>query len=698
MYRLRFSIAVLALLLVSALASAQSGRMQTPELTVTLVSEQDHWVPGSVQRLGLLLEHAPHWHSYWSNPGDSGLTTTLNVTAIDGVSVGEIEWPHPQRFDLAGIANFGYSERVLLPFPITFAPELAGEQLELHARVTWLVCQEQCIPGSADLAITRPLAPTAQPDAALAADFAAAQARLPRQPALEAQWTHQHGKAEVAIALPDGFNADQPWDVFPRQTAVLNHQVAANAQVSGGRLSWPAGLSDYFTTAPESLDLVLVNGTPPNSRAWQVKAALVAALVPPDTVVSVPAAPPLAETGMHWGWALWFALLGGMVLNLMPCVFPVLTLKALALGGDHHGARHGVLYSIGSVLAFLALAAVLLALRAGGDALGWGFQLQSPWLTGALAYLFFVMGLSLSGLFSIGERWMGVGQTLTEGDSNRAALYTGVLAAVVASPCTAPFMGAALGYALAQPPFVALSVFAALGLGLALPFLLLSLMPGLTRFLPRPGVWMDRVKQGLAFPLYLSAIWLLWVYGEQQGALAMARLLAGAVFLAMALWLVQLPGRAGLLRLLSIGLGVGGGMYALASGAGESEHPQRVETAAHESYSAGRLKDLQDAGTPVLVNMTAAWCITCLANERVALSTDAVRAALEAGGVVYLKGDWTRRDDAITQYLAQFGRTGVPLYVLYPGAGQAPRVLPQLLTESLLLDALGAVSTRAAAP
>jgi len=383
--------------------------------------------------------------------------------------------------------------------------------------------------------------------------------------------------------------------------------------------------------------------------------------------------------------------MGGVILNLMPCVFPVLSLKALTLKQDPHLKRHGVLYTIGVVSSFVALAAVLLALRGAGQALGWGFQLQSPGLIAGLALLFFAMGLSLSGVISFGERLMGLGQDLASGESDRAAFMTGVLAAVVASPCTAPFMGSALGYAITQPAAIALLVFAALGIGLALPFLAISFVPALAGYMPKPGAWMESFKQFLAFPLYATVVWLLWVYGNQTGIDAMAILTMCLVGVAMALWALERAksshwhGMWGL-RLLAAATLLASALSVYWAPA-EPPNAAPGANAHYEAWTPERLSELTSAGKPVFVNMTAAWCITCLANEKATLSTEAVREAMKAAGMTYLKGDWTRQDSKITKYLEGFGRTGVPLYVMYlPGA--EPAVLPQVLTPDLVIEAI----------
>ncbi len=381
----------------------------------------------------------------------------------------------------------------------------------------------------------------------------------------------------------------------------------------------------------------------------------------------------------------------------MPCVFPVLSLKAMAAvsaADDRAALRgHGLWYTAGVVLSFVAVAGLLLALRAGGERLGWGFQMQEPAFIAGIVLLLFGMGLSFSGVWELSGRLTGLGQTLTEGQGRRAAFFTGVLAVIVASPCTAPFMGTALGFAIGQPWPAALAVFVALGLGLALPMLLLGFVPALARLLPRPGAWMQRFRQMLAFPLYLTVIWLLWVYGEQTSPLGMAWLLAALCALAFGLWLWQERRQlrssgarrlAALVALLALATGL------LLPFTGDTPRPSgagRMAGGDAEHWSPARLAALRADGQPVLVNMTAAWCLTCLANERVALRDAGVRADMHARGITYLKGDWTRYDADITRYLEQHGRSGVPLYVLYPRGTGGGRVLPQLLTPDLLHSA-----------
>jgi thiol:disulfide interchange protein len=389
--------------------------------------------------------------------------------------------------------------------------------------------------------------------------------------------------------------------------------------------------------------------------------------------------------------AMVLAMLGGMILNLMPCVFPVLSLKVMSLAQAErsHIVQHGWVYTGGIVLCFLVFATILLIARAGGEAIGWGFQLQSPVLIGALTYLFFIMGLSMSGMIHIGTSWMGAGQSLTEKSGLTGSFFTGVLAAVVASPCTAPFMGAALGFALTQPGFVSLLVFASLGFGMALPMLILCYVPALADRLPRPGAWMENLKEILAFPLYLTSVWLLWVLGRQAGVNALVAVCAGGVLFAFSIWLLN-HSTQGAMQQIRRGLILACWIFAviipynLING--------KKDDASWQPYSAELLQELRDSGKPVFIDLTADWCITCLANEKVALNTDDVKAVLKEKGIVTVKGDWTNRDPRISDLLNEYQRSGVPLYLWFPANHQGKGIiLPQILTKSMLIDTFNGV-------
>lgn len=387
------------------------------------------------------------------------------------------------------------------------------------------------------------------------------------------------------------------------------------------------------------------------------------------------------------------AILGGLILNLMPCVFPVLSLKALSLASSKNISpskqrMHGWAYTAGVVGSFVLAASVILIARDAGESLGWGFQLQQPGFVAFMAYLFFVMGLSLSGMFYLGTSMMGAGQSLTAGEGLKSSFFTGVLAALVASPCTAPFMATALGFAITQPAYIALSIFAALGFGMALPFILLSYSPFLARNLPAPGQWMETLKQVLAFPLYLTAVWLLWVLANQtSGAGAMA-VLSGAVLISFGIWLTQQRTQSSGGKTFTRGLAT---ISIIAAGyiGWTVETFNDNENGLWEAYSPLKLEQLRQEGTPVFIDLTADWCITCKFNERIALNTEDVIKFALLNDIVMLQGDWTNADPDISDLLEQFGRSGVPLYLMYPASkNTAPEVLPQVLTKSLVIESM----------
>lgn len=479
-------------------------------------------------------------------------------------------------------------------------------------------------------------------------------------------------------------------ELFGRETPVHYHQATATIDLSS--YSQPFALKlEYQGCADAGLCY-----PPQKVSLWvdPVKASVT--LATPDQLqtsaaqTSTPATTTDAvqyESGFIWQ-AILFALLGGMILNLMPCVFPVLSLKVMHLAGPNrqHLVAHGWVYTLGIVASFVGFALVLLLARKGGEAIGWGFQLQSPGLIAALTYLFFVMGLSLSGLLNIGSGLMGAGQNLAAKNGYSGSFFTGVLAAVVASPCTAPFMGTALGFALTQPYYVSLVIFASLGLGMALPLLLLCYLPGLINRLPQPGQWMETLKQFLAFPIYIAAVWLLWVYGRQTSSTGMAALVLGGVFLAFACWLTTLylsDWKIHLRQVLIIG------SIALAFFIPLNQAKKSQEVSRWQVWSPELVEQLRSDGQAVFVDFTADWCITCLANEKAVLETADIQAAFDQYKVATLKGDWTNSDPKITAVLQEYGRSGVPLYLYFaPNSTGKAQVLPQILTKDLVIEAL----------
>lgn len=484
---------------------------------------------------------------------------------------------------------------------------------------------------------------------------------------------------EVPLALSAGLTAGQPAQIQ------VHYQGCADAG-----LCYPPQVRNF------SLDFTSQTATPYDGSSGG-----------PGSPVSPAARGPLAGSGSASAsgsvlLALALAFGGGLLLNLMPCVFPVLSIKALAI--THAGDRqrlHGWAYTAGVIATFVLIAAIMLALRGAGEAVGWGFQLQSPVVVAALVYLFFAMGLSLSGVTEFGGRLMGLGAGSPHNSGLGGSFSTGALATVVASPCTAPLMGSALGFAVTQPAIVALSVFASLGAGMAAPFLLLTYIPALAQKLPRPGPWMETLKQLLAFPMYLTAVWLLWVLGRQTGSDGIALVLAGAVAVAFALWLWPRPtdsaGKSRWLRAACAIVAMIGAVWVLPQL--ESGQQQLTTSRAGDywqPYSPEALDSARSQGQPVLINMTAAWCITCLANEKMVLSSDPVRAAVGDLGIVALKGDWTNQDPQITELLARYGRSSVPLYLLFPADGGEPQILPQILSRDALLIAMRGAAGREA--
>lgn len=684
-----------------AQAQDASPALRTDHLHSRLVAERDAIVPGESLRIGLWLQHDPAWHTYWRNPGDSGLPTRIELELPPGFEAGPIQWPIPERLPVGPLVNFGYSHTIVLPIQISVPAGLDTDSVTLEARADWLVCRVECIPGEGEYRLALPVAREAASDRRWAEDFARAERLQPEPAAGEAAigFTAETVQIRLPAEAADtrdngpGESIGPEWAFFPVTPDVVSNTAEPRWLETGEGLALVLPKNDYFVAEPERFEFLLARG----DTGLVFEAALAeTAPGPADSadrdpvagaigggIVQQPGAPGLLL-------ALGLAVLGGLVLNLMPCVFPVLFLKAAGAIEAADDARllrrQGLFYTAGVVLSFVAVAALLLALRASGEALGWGFQLQSPAFVAALVLLFFVLAMNFAGLFEFGGRLAGAGQRLTRGGGDRAAFFTGVLACLVASPCTAPFMGVALGVALALPAPAALAIFAALGFGLALPILALGWVPGLARLLPRPGPWMQNFRRLLAFPLLLTVAWLMWVYGEQTSVQAMSWLLAALVGVAFGLWLLRLhwrwPGYAVLALCIALPL------LRTPEISGPVEQTAGDQQLAHERWTPARLAELRAAGEPVLVNMTAAWCITCLANERVALSTGVVRDALQARGVHYLKGDWTRRDAEITAYLESFGRSGVPLYVLYPGDDREPVVLPQLLTVQILQQAL----------
>lgn len=661
-----------------------------------LISEFEALQRGSTQWVALLLSPDHGWHTYWRNPGDSGLATKIEWQLPDGITAGDMQWPYPQTEELGDLTNYGYADATMHLVPLQIAADFPDQEITLRATANWLTCKDVCIPGMADLEL--PMAITDQRPSAgpWAPEFATARARLPQATDWPAQFSLAAEELQLLITAPaDQVPAGAQLQFFAYAKNLVEHSASPRWRQDGERWLLQQPLSPYFTTAPPSVDGVLVVTTEGRETAYELTASPAAAALaqsnPPAPLTSAPAAP-----APSWWLALGLALLGGLILNLMPCVFPILSLKALSLVAQDqpgHRRRDALAYTAGVVISCLLVAAALLALRAAGSQIGWGFQLQSPLFVALLAYLMFTLGLALSGAVNLGAGWMAMGDSLTRRSGPSGSFFTGVLAVVVASPCTAPFMGVALGYAVTQPPTQALGIFAALGLGLASPFLLLAAAPSLGRWLPRPGAWMETFKQAMAFPLYLTAVWLLWVLSRQTDPQMLARVLVGMVLIAFALWLTgreNLPARA--FRLAALVAAVALPLGAATPRHATAEIPVNTAPAAAlpvEAWSSQRVEEHLAQGRSVFVNFTADWCLSCKFNESSTLSRPAVAQAFAQHNVAYLRGDWTLSDPAITAELARHGRNGVPLYLLlHPD--QATRVLPQILTPDIVIEALAA--------
>ncbi len=692
--------------LVAQPAVAQSlPRFGAPEKHVDaeLIAATDAVVPGQALTVALKLKHEHEWHTYWQVPGDSGLPTRIEWLLPAGFTAGPIEWPHPKRLPAGPLVNFGYEGETLLLTTIKVPADLpVGGKVTLAGKAEWLECKDVCIPGSSDIALTLPVKAAAGPSAS-AGLFDATRSRVPQPLAgFAGQGTIDGARIKLSFALPAGKAATR-LEFFPVEEGRIEAAAPQVLKREGDAVELYLTAAQPVKADAKAIKGVLVANGGPGSGGWvaSVDMPMVPGAVAP--VASGAGATSTAPT-MTLVAALGAAFLGGLILNLMPCVFPVLSLKLIGLAQHrtHSGpmAAHGIAFAAGVVLSFVLLAGLLIALQQAGSALGWGFQLQTPWVVASLTVLFFLIGLNLLGVyeFTFGS---GVANTraadnLTAKSDWRGSFGTGVLAVIVASPCTAPFMSAALGYAITQPAAVSLSVFAALGVGMATPYLLLTLFPALLAKLPRPGRWMELFKQFMAFPMFATCVWLMWVLAQQVDAGGVALALGVLVAIGFTVWAVGLSQRgAYVFRWVALAGAVAAALTFVPLATSEPAAQAKGSSATGwVEYSPEKLAQLTGEGKAVFVDFTAAWCVTCQVNKRVALNTDKVVGRFASEGIVRMKADWTNRDERITKALAQFGRNGVPLYVLYDTSGK-PTVLPEILTEGTVLAALDKVKLAA---
>lgn len=690
-------------------------------LTVNLAPLSGAIQPGGSTEVGLHFVIDPGWHVYWVNAGDAGEPPHIDWKLPNGITAGPMLYPTPQRVPYGPLMDYGYANEVLFPLTLHAAPGLkAPSTASLQAHVHWLVCSTVCIPGQADLAL--PLKVSSQPvapSAAAAALFQRFRDRLPKPlpPGSKAVFASTPSGFDLAVFGEHGGSASSA-QFFPLVQGEINNVAPQQVRASGGNLLISLKKDESLRSTPAQLQGVLrvaggggyqIDALPGKIPAALAAAAPISGAAPGAGSAAGGSVASLAAANGAGGHLLRFVLLaflGGVVLNLMPCVFPVLFIKGLALVGASGESRsrlraHGAVYALGILVSFWFVVALLLGLRAGGHTLGWGFQFQSPGFLAVIALVLFFLGLSLAGMFDIGLTLTSKGAGLTARSGYAGSFFTGVLAMVVATPCTAPFMGVAIGFALVQPPATAFAVFTALALGLAAPYVLLTLNPGWTRLLPRPGAWMEILKQVMAIPVFAVAIWMAWLYALIAGLNALAAgLLPAFLLLAIAGWILgrwparrraALPAVAVIAAAILLPLYAIRGFPTAPPAASASESAGAVQDN-WQPYSAAALEKYRAQGRPVFVDFTASWCLSCQVNERVVLDRADVKRRLRDSGVVLMRADWTRHDDAITQALSKLGRSGVPVYALYPAGQKPPQMLPAVLTPGIVFDALNRVA------
>ncbi len=699
---------LLFVVLVSLATSASATPKKTAYSTVDLLIEQES-VPadGGTITLGLYLKPDPTWHTYWINPGDAGMAPSVKWMLPDGFEAGELMFPAPHVLPFGELNTYAYEEELLLLTEVTVPGDQAvGSELIISGAASWVVCDDKiCIPEKADL-LSVVYVGDGGANNAVADQFAAARDLLPQWAEWPAEFELKDGKVAFYIAPDIGADeVNEPYlFVESKKLVEYDEQIVSNRR-NGLVLTMPVSST---ADGVESTRAILAY----TDSDGEHKTAHINLVPGSGNFAAVGGG---SDSGIGIFKAVVFAFLGGVILNLMPCVFPILSMKMLSLvtmgQQDQRVAREsGVIYTAGILVAFAALGAALLGVRAAGDAVGWGFQMQNPLINVGLGLLMVAIAMNLLGVFEIGTRVMGVGQGLTEGGERKSAFFTGLLAVVVATPCTAPFMGVALGYALAQPPAASMSVFLALGFGLAFPYLALSFVPALGRIMPKPGAWMETFKHFLAFPMIVTALWLFWVVGKQLGATSMSVALLAAVALSFALWAYGKGALSGHRGAWYVTAAVG--LIACGVSFSQVEANKFVPRAAGdvsagtlgglelEYFDPDRLTQYVADGQPTFVYFTADWCISCKANERVALATDEVAEAFNSRGIKVVEGDWTTEDPAITEWLARYDRAGVPLYLYFPRGSSldTAAILPQVLTSGIVIDAIVAADTGAPLP
>ncbi|WP_421792590.1 protein-disulfide reductase DsbD family protein [Hyphobacterium sp.] len=690
---IRLLLSLIAFIAAQSAASAQTtpGGMsafgQEAMVDTRLVSDHVTVTAGQTFYVGLAMEIEPGWHTYWRNPGDSGEPTQIDWTLPEGVTAGDIIWPAPTAYAFGPLMNYGYSDQVVLPVPITVSEGFTDRFLELDADVTWLVCEEVCIPESAELDIFLTVSGEAFADDAGATLIATGLQAVPDASDVQAGIARFAQALLLTVAQPEAGEIRNP-AFFPYSSTVIDHAAVQPEFVGTDglalKLTPTAETRSGLTWAPQGILTYEIRNP---GEAWRTRAIEITP-EPGQRVIEVPAdafsEPSVPVTLSGLAVTLFLSLIGGLILNLMPCVFPVLSIKALGFverAHSHPGElrRHGLLFLAGVLITFLALAGVLLLFKALGDPIGWGFQLQNPVAVAILALIMFAIGLNLVGLFEVGTSLQGVGSQWSNLGGEAGAFMTGLLAVVVAAPCIGPFAAGALGLAFSQPGYVLVLVSLMLGIGLALPYLILSFFPGLLRWLPKPGAWMERFKQFLAFPMFGAAIWLAWVLAIQGGPQAVLMLLIAFLAFGFLVWTLKYP------ALLARISAIAGALVLVVSVYGVSRSTVAGEYTG-EPWSQERVEMLIAEGRPVFIDFTAAWCVSCQFNKQMTLGSQQVLTAFEENDVVVLIADWTNRDDRIASAIQGYGAAGIPLYVYYAPGASEPEILPPLLSTNLVVE------------
>ena len=636
---------------------------------IILVSESTTLQPKDSLYLGIKFELEKDWHTYWENPGDAGEGAVIKWSLPEGVSSSKILWPGPERIPVDPLMTFGYNNEVILLTKISTSDKI-DFPIELNAQVSWFTCKDICIPQDGNVSIV-----INEGDLNKSNDYAEIKQYVDKLPKefLENYKVEKLDEKYFLQSTLEKNNFDSIY-FFPREY----------------------GLTDYVENQ--------IYEKNENSFSLEVKASKTGMKLPNfDGVIKainsegtfffdVNFPLNIQNEDKNLFLLLVFAFLGGLILNIMPCVFPILSIKVLRFiqyseDSSVETYKFGLSYSLGVILSFLLIALILIGLKSSGEVIGWGFQLQYPLVISILFYLFIALGFLFMSNLVIGSQLGNLNSLVKVKNESFESFLTGILAVVVASPCTAPFMGSAIGFALLQPSFNSILIFLSLGLGFALPYFILSIKPTLLSFLPRPGPWMETFKQFMAFPMWASALWLLWVLSGQVDSDTVILVLIGGLALSLSLWLLEkntteIKLVKWILRGTAIVL-IGFSIYIIPTSYSTKEEIFTKD----EIYSEQRLRELRNSNQIVFLNFTADWCITCKVNERVALKTQKVQKILESESINYLEADWTRKDEMIASKLEEFGRSGVPLYLLYPSKGK-PIILPEILTEDILIKYL----------